>query len=310
MENIKLGFIGLGQMGSALANGIAKSSVIKKENIYYYSPSKKDTTFNYVNSNVEVKMEMFYSLCANHCDIIICAVKPDLANFVLSDIRTYLPSKLLISICGGLNIGKLEQICGEDAKIAWVMPNTPCLVGEGSFIYCANKNVGEVDKKYVNAIFNACGIIHEIKEKDMDIATAISGCGPAYVYLFIESLIDAGVKNGLTRDLSKKLVLQTIQGSVKMVKLSDQPVQQLKDNICSPGGITAMGLFTLEKNGFKYGIIDAVDAAVQKSKAMGKLCLPLGDLQGERKNETINLYIQAKNIRDMHKRRSDTSIGG
>ncbi|SBT37947.1 pyrroline-5-carboxylate reductase, putative [Plasmodium ovale wallikeri] len=214
MENIKLGFIGLGQMGSALANGIAKSSVIKKENIYYYSPSKKDTTFNYVNSNVE--------------------------------------------------------ICGEDAKIAWVMPNTPCLVGEGSFIYCANKNVGEVDKKYVNAIFNACGIIHEIKEKDMDIATAISGCGPAYVYLFIESLIDAGVKNGLTRDLSKKLVLQTIQGSVKMVKLSDQPVQQLKDNICSPGGITAMGLFTLEKNGFKYGIIDAVDAAVQKSKAMGK----------------------------------------
>ncbi|SBT37234.1 pyrroline-5-carboxylate reductase, putative [Plasmodium ovale wallikeri] len=236
MENIKLGFIGLGQMGSALANGIAKSSVIKKENIYYYSPSKKDTTFNYVNSNVEI----------------------------------YLPSKLLISICGGLNIGKLEQICGEDAKIAWVMPNTPCLVGEGSFIYCANKNVGEVDKKYVNAIFNACGIIHEIKEKDMDIATAISGCGPAYVYLFIESLIDAGVKNGLTRDLSKKLVLQTIQGSVKMVKLSDQPVQQLKDNICSPGGITAMGLFTLEKNGFKYGIIDAVDAAVQKSKAMGK----------------------------------------
>lgn len=142
---------------------------------------------------------------------------------------------------------------GNDAKIVWVMPNTPCLVGEGTFIYCSNKNVDAQNKKYVNEIFNACGDAHEINEKHMDIGTAISGCGPAYVYLFIESLIDAGVKNGLNRDLSKKLVLQTLKGSVKMVKESDKPVQQLKDNICSPGGITAMGLYTLEKNGFKYG---------------------------------------------------------
>ncbi|SBS96823.1 pyrroline-5-carboxylate reductase, partial [Plasmodium malariae] len=231
MEKIKLGFMGFGQMGSALANGIANSNIIKRENIYYHALSKKNTTLKYLSSNEE----------------------PDLANSVLNDIKPYLTSKLLISICGGLNIEKLEQMTGEDAKIVWVMPNTPCLVGEGAFIYCVNKNVNAVDKKRVNDIFSACGVIHEIKEKDMNIGTAISGCGPAYVYLFIESLIDAGVKNGLTRDLAKKLTLQTILGSVKMVESSDQPVQQLKDNICSPGGITAMGLFVLEKNGFKYG---------------------------------------------------------
>ncbi|SCN61426.1 pyrroline-5-carboxylate reductase, putative [Plasmodium chabaudi adami] len=259
MENIKLGFLGLGQMGLALANGISNSNIIKKENIYYYSPSKKNTDFVYVNSNVEVTKK---------CDIIICAVKPDMANSVLSDIKPHLASKLLISICGGLKIKTLEQMAGDDAKIVWVMPNTPCLVGEGTFIYCSNKNVDAQNKKYVNEIFNSCGDAHEINEKHMDIGTAISGCGPAYVYLFIESLIDAGVKNGLNRDLSKKLVLQTLKGSVKMVKESHQPVQQLKDNICSPGGITAMGLYTLEKNGFKYGVMEAVDAAFQKSKAM------------------------------------------
>ncbi|CDO66360.1 pyrroline-5-carboxylate reductase, putative [Plasmodium reichenowi] len=260
MENIKLGFMGLGQMGSALAHGIANANIIKKENLFYYGPSKKNSTLNYMSSNEEL---------ARHCDIIVCAVKPDIAGSVLNNIKPYLSSKLLISICGGLNIGKLEEMVGSENKIVWVMPNTPCLVGEGSFIYCSNKNVNSTDKKYVNDIFNSCGIIHEIKEKDMDIATAISGCGPAYVYLFIESLIDAGVKNGLSRELSKNLVLQTIKGSVEMVKKSDQPVQQLKDNIVSPGGITAVGLYSLEKNSFKYTVMNAVEAACEKSKAMG-----------------------------------------
>ncbi|GAW81677.1 pyrroline carboxylate reductase [Plasmodium gonderi] len=259
MENIKLGFIGLGKMGSALAHGIAKSKIIQEKNIYYHSPSKKNTPLNYLRSNIEL---------AQVCDIIVCAVKPDLANEVLSDIKGYLKSKLLISICGGLNIESLKQMVGSEIKIVRIMPNTPCLIGQGAFIFCANSCVNDTDKKYVIDLFNSCGIIHEIKEKDMDIGTAISGCGPAYVFLFIESLIDAGVKNGLNRDLAKKLVLQTISGSTQMVLSSDIPIQQLKDDICSPGGITAVGLFTLEKHGFKYGVMDAVDSACQKSKSM------------------------------------------
>ncbi|CRH00781.1 pyrroline-5-carboxylate reductase, putative [Plasmodium relictum] len=258
MENIKLGF---GQMGSALANGIMKYNIINKKNIYYHEPTKKNDTFNYLNSNKEV-------ICV--CDIIICAVKPDIVSNILKDIGPYLSSKLLISICAGIKIEKLEQLVGQNNKVARVMPNTPCLVGKSASTFCVNKNVSDIDKKYIIDIFSSCGIIYEIKEKDMDIATALIGSGPAYVYLFIESLIDAGVKNGLSRDLSKKLVLQTIRGSVHMINLSDLSVQQLKDNVCSPGGTTSVGLFTLEKNNFKYAIIDAVDAACEKSKLMSK----------------------------------------
>ncbi|CRG93935.1 pyrroline-5-carboxylate reductase, putative [Plasmodium gallinaceum] len=258
MENVKLGF---GQMGFALANGILQNNIIKKENIYYHDPKKNNNTFNYLNSNEEV---------IRTCDIIICAVKPDIVSHILKDVGKYLMSKLLISICAGVKIEKLEQLVGKNNKVVRVMPNTPCLVGESASTFCVNKNVNDVDKKYVIDIFSSCGIIHEIEEKYMDITTALVGSGPAYVYLFIESLIDAGVKNGLSRELSKKLVLQTIYGSVKMTNTSNLPVQQLKDNVCSPGGTTAVGLFTLEKNHFKYSIIEAIDAACEKSKLMSK----------------------------------------
>ncbi|CRH00782.1 pyrroline-5-carboxylate reductase, putative [Plasmodium relictum] len=261
MENIKLGFIGLGKMGSALANGIANANIVKKENIYYYGPSKKCNTFKYLNSNQEI---------ARECNIIICAVKPDVACSVLKDIKTCLSEKLIISICAGIKIERLEQIVGENVKIVRVMPNTPCLVGEGSSTFCVNKNVNDIDKNYVISIFSSCGIIQEIKEKDMDIASSLIGACPAYVCLFIESLIDAGVKNGLSRELSKKLILKSIYGSVKLVEESNLPVQQLKDNVCSPGGITAEALFTLEKNQFKFAIVDAITAGCEKSKTMFK----------------------------------------
>ncbi|SBO28072.1 pyrroline-5-carboxylate reductase, putative [Plasmodium knowlesi strain H] len=296
MENIRVGFIGLGKMGSALAYGMEKSNFIGKKNIYYHTPLKKDVPFVYLQSN---------ELVAKTCDVIVLAVKPDLAGKVLLEIKECVGSKLLISICGGLNLKTLEevrkgetifcpldfisykgdvlhqlnkceyvyittplpndyphiyypylyfpsQMVGVPAKIVRVMPNTPSLVGQGCLVFCANNNVDATDTQKVIDIFSACGVIQEIKEDHMDIATAISGCGPAYVFLFIESLIDAGVKNGLNRDVSKQLVLQTILGSVHMVKASNQAVQQLKDDVCSPGGITIVGLSTLEKHAFKY----------------------------------------------------------
>ncbi|CAI7721278.1 pyrroline-5-carboxylate reductase, putative [Plasmodium vivax] len=259
MENIRVGFIGLGKMGSALAYGIERSKLIGSQNIYYHTPVKKEAPFVYLQSNESI---------AKTCDIIVLAVKPDLAGKVLLEIKDCAGPKLLISICGGLNLKTLEEMVGVAAKIVRVMPNTPSLVGQGSLVFCANNQVDPVDKKKVIDIFSACGDIQEIKEADMDIATAISGCGPAYVFLFIESLIDAGVKNGLNRDVAKKLVLQTILGSVHMVKASSHPVQQLKDDVCSPGGITIVGLATLEKHAFKYAVMDAVESACQKSKSM------------------------------------------
>ncbi|CAA9988965.1 pyrroline-5-carboxylate reductase, putative [Plasmodium knowlesi strain H] len=259
MENIRVGFIGLGKMGSALAYGMEKSNFIGKKNIYYHTPLKKDVPFVYLQSN---------ELVAKTCDVIVLAVKPDLAGKVLLEIKECVGSKLLISICGGLNLKTLEEMVGVPAKIVRVMPNTPSLVGQGCLVFCANNNVDATDTQKVIDIFSACGVIQEIKEDHMDIATAISGCGPAYVFLFIESLIDAGVKNGLNRDVSKQLVLQTILGSVHMVKASNQAVQQLKDDVCSPGGITIVGLSTLEKHAFKYTVMDAVESACQKSKSM------------------------------------------
>ncbi|VWU48167.1 pyrroline-5-carboxylate reductase [Hepatocystis sp. ex Piliocolobus tephrosceles] len=261
MKNIRVGFIGFGNMGSALAKGIAEAKILNDGNIYYHTPSKKDVPFNYVSKLTELYSE---------CNVIICAVKPHIASRVLNQAEDYLHSRLLISICAGITIEKLEEMTDSQSKIVWVMPNTPCLVGEGTFIYCNNGSVIEHDKNILNYIFSACGKLIKLNEEYMDIGTAISGCGPAYICLFIESLIDAAVKNGLSRDVAKQLVVHTILGTAKMVQVLDTPVQQLKDNVVSPGGVTAMGLFTLEKNRFKYAIMDAVDAAFQKSKAMNK----------------------------------------
>ncbi|KJP87266.1 pyrroline-5-carboxylate reductase [Plasmodium fragile] len=259
MESIRVGFIGLGKMGTALAYGVGKCKLIGHKNIYYYTPYKKDDPFVFLESN---------ELVAKTCDVIVIAVKPDLAANVLLEIKEYIGSKLIVSICGGLNLETLEKMVGVPAKIVRLMPNTPALVGQGTLVFCTNNNVDEKDTQKVIDIFSACGTIHQIKDSEMDIATAVSGCGPAYVFYFIESLIDAGVKNGLNRDLSKELVLQTILGSVHMVKAWSEPVQQLKDDVCSPGGITIVGLSTMEKHAFKYAVMDAVESAYEKSKSM------------------------------------------
>ncbi|EUD68667.1 pyrroline-5-carboxylate reductase [Plasmodium inui San Antonio 1] len=246
-------------MGSPLAYGIQRSKLIGNQNIYYHTPGKKEVPFHYLESNEVV---------VKTCDIIVLAVKPDVAAKVLLEIRQYASNKLLISICGGLNLKTLEEMVGVPTKIVRIMPNTPSLVGQGCLVFCGNIHVDARDTQKVIDIFSACGVIQEIKEANMDIATAISGCGPAYIFLFIESLIDAGVKNGLNRDVAKNLVLQTILGSIHLVKASSQPIQQLKDDVCTPHGISIAGLCTLEKHAFKYAVMDAVESAYKKSKSM------------------------------------------
>lgn len=260
MENIKLGFLGLGLMGTTLASGIARSKLIKKENINFYNRQPVETEYNFMKSNVEV---------VNNSDIIICAVKPDVAPSVLEEVKSSLGDKLLISICAGITLGTLSKLAGTN-RVVRVMPNIPCLVGEGAFTFCTGDQISLEHKEMVIRIFSTCGLIEEVKEKDMDITTSLFGSGPAYVFYFIESLIEAGVKNGLRRDMTKRLVLKTIAGAVKMAESSKEPIQQLKDNVCSPGGTTAEGLFALDKNGFKFAVIDAVDAACKKSKLMGQ----------------------------------------
>lgn len=272
MDNLKIGFLGFGQMGSAVAEGIVKKSssndddnnnknLIKKENIYFCAKTIKTNGYSQLESNRKV---------VETCDVIIVAVKPNVAPSVLNEVKDLLDGKLLISICAGITLNKLQTYTSDKCKIVRVMPNTACLVGESASSFCSNTFVTDEDKAIIKNLFSRCGIIEEINEKDMDIATALAGSGPAYVFLFIESLIDAGVKNGLTRDLAKKLVLKTILGSVKLAEHSNSPVQQLKDNVCSPGGTTIHALSVLEKHKFKFSVIDAVDACCEKSKSLGK----------------------------------------
>lgn len=268
MDNLKIGFLGFGQMGYAVAEGMVKKSsdddnknLIKKENIYYHTRTVNTLGYTRLESNRKV---------VETCDVIIVAVKPNVAPSVLNEVKEILDGKLLISICAGITLSKLQTYTSDKCKIVRVMPNTACLVGESASSFCVNTHVTDEDKTIIKSVFSKCGMIEEINEKDMDIATALAGSGPAYVFLFIESLIDAGVKNGLTRDLAKKLVLKTIRGSVKLVENSNSPVQQLKDNVCSPAGTTIHALSVLEKHKFKFSVIDAVDACCERSKSLGK----------------------------------------
>lgn len=269
MGHFKIGFIGFGKMASALAEGLVRSdansndspNAIKKKDIYFHTRNDIKNEYTRLESNIKV---------VEVCDIIICAVKPKVAKLVISEIKNEIKEKLFISICAGLTIDQLINELGENKKVVRLMPNLPCAIGEGSMGFCTTPTVTVEDKHVLTNLFSKCGIVKEVEESYMDIITVLAGSAPAFVYLFIESLIDAAVKIGLPRDISKTFALQTVTGSSKLAADSILPVHQLKDNICSPGGTTIEGLYILEKNKFKYSIMEAVDAAFIKCKTISK----------------------------------------
>lgn len=262
---MKIGFIGGGNMGGALIDGLAEKCCVPSDIALYEKDAEKALKFKGkgINTVGSVKEAEAAS------EIIVFSVKPNVIDSVLSEISGG-KDKIYLSIAAGVTVEHLEKMLGSDKKIVRAMPNTPAQVGCGMTVISPNKNVDETDLEKVKLILSAVGEVQQMDEKFMSVATALHGSSPAYVYMFIDAMADAGVKYGLTKQQALKLAAQAVMGSAAMVLKSGIHPEQLKDNVCSPGGTTIAAVCDLEENGFRGIVQSAVCACVDKAEEMSK----------------------------------------
>jgi len=265
---MKLGFIGCGKMATALAEGVLKAGAFAKEQIVV-----TDKFPAAVKSLVE--KHGFQSAGGNAAlaaaaDAVLLCVKPADALDALQSAREQLAGKLVISILAGVTLSTLQKAAGEKVRIVRVMPNTPALIHKGVTAFAPGHSATENDATLVEKIFSSVGGVFRVKEELLDVVTGLSGSGPAYVYVVVEALADAGVLMGLPRDLSLQLAAQTVAGSAEMVLKTGLHPAQLKDQVTSPGGTTIAGLEALEAAGIRSAFLSAVRAATERSRELGK----------------------------------------
>ena len=258
---MKYGFIGCGNMGGALAAAAAKA--VGGENLYLsdFDPAKAKALAEKLGARVSSNEEI-----AQNCDYIVLGVKPQ----VMRSVVTALPiggSPVMVSMAAGLDLQTLKPLA--KAGLSWIrmMPNTPVAVGEGRILYAAEASSAETEG--FKTLFSCAGALYELDEKLMDAGSALSGCGPAFVYQFIEALADGGVACGLPRALAIELAAGTLLGASKTLLESGAHPGALKDAVCSPGGSTIMGVKALEDGGLRSTAMNAVIQAYCKTKELG-----------------------------------------
>lgn len=267
---MKLAIIGLGNMGQAILSGILNTKILEADQIIAADKKFANPNFEIEEDFKEINITDDNKEAVQKADYIILAVKPQIIEFVLEDIKDAADSKIIISIAAGVNTRFLNQYFKAAAKIIRVMPNTPALVAEGMSAIYYSAAVEAEEKSFVEKIFNSLGKTTEVKEDEMDAVTGLSGSGPAFVYIFIEALSDAGVLKGLDRKTAVKLAAQTLKGGAEMVLNSGMHPAELKDMVCSPAGTTIAGVAELEKGSFRSAVIKAVKKAAERSEELGK----------------------------------------
>jgi pyrroline-5-carboxylate reductase len=266
---LTIGFLGTGKMATALATGFIRAGLVASRQVFGSDPSAaaraafgRETGARLLTGNLKV-VEL--------ANVLILAVKPDQTAAVLEEIRgSFTPRHLLISIAAGLPTARLEAALPPRARVVRVMPNTPAIVGASATGFALGKAATRSDGELVQRLFSAVGVAVSLKETLLDAVTGLSGSGPAYVYLIIESLSDGGVAAGLPRDVATRLAAQTVLGGARMVLETGQHPGALKDMVTSPGGTTIEALHELEKGRLRGTLMSAVRAAVEKSKKLGQ----------------------------------------
>ena len=273
LKSKKIGFIGGGNMAEALIKGLLSASFIEAKSLLVSDVSAE--RLEYLHKEYHVKVTDDNCELAKKCDIILLAVKPQAMKKVLEGIAEWVDDKtLVISIAAGIPIKTIAEHLSPDGSkklgVVRTMPNTPALVHEGVTALAASHKVSAGDLKVAHRIFEAVGKTVDVSESHLDAVTGLSGSGPAYIFMIIEALSDAGVKMGLARDVSNILTLQTILGSAKLALESGKHPGELKDQVTSPGGTTISGLHALEKGGLRTTLMNAVEAATKRSQVLGQ----------------------------------------
>lgn len=262
-------FIGGGRMAEALINGVLTAQLAEGGQICAVDPDPQRRDI--LSKQYGISTEESVQNTITKDSLIVIAVKPQIVGVVLDDLRKQLDgSHLLISIAAGVTLSFMERkIQGSGARVIRVMPNTPALIQEGASALSPGMNVTKDELDMAFHIFEAVGKAVVMDEGYLDAVTGLSGSGPAYVFSFLEALIDAGVKVGLPRKDAETLVLQTVLGSVKLAMSGNDHPAQLRAMVTSPGGTTIAGLHEMERAGFQGIIMDAVEAATNRSKELG-----------------------------------------
>ncbi len=267
---MRIGFIGTGNMGGAILSGYISSGAAAKNEISVCDKNEETRT--------RLKEEFpGISFCENaavltgKADITVIGVKPQIIEGVLEELKgEYRSDKLIISMAAGIKMSLIEKILGEDAQIIRIMPNTPAKVGEAMTAVCRNGNVSESNFEEAMKIFCSIGRAEEIDEALIDCVTGVSGSSPAYTYMYMEALAECAVKNGMPEKKARIFAAQAVLGAAKMALESDESLEQLRINVCSPKGTTIEAVNKLMENGFMDKVKEGMQATVDRSAEMSR----------------------------------------
>lgn len=272
LERKNIGILGAGSMAAALVRGL-KPLVKSRKDALVASHYKREKAERFsLDHGVSVWLDN--ADLVKHCDVLILAVKPQALPKVLAEIAPHVGRKhLVLSIAAGIPTEWLRERLPK-ASIVRAMPNLPCTVGEGVTALCAPAKTAQADLDLAGAIFASVGKTVFLEEDQMDAVTGLSGSGPAFIFLIIDALADAGVKVGLARDVSLTLAAQTVLGASKLLIESGEHPGKLKDQVTSPGGTAIAGIHTLEEGGLRTTLINAVESAARRSAELGRRLSP------------------------------------
>jgi len=265
----QIGFIGAGQMATALGSGFVRAGLVPQANLFAADPDAAArsrfaaaTGGSVTPNNIEA---------VEQAEVLFLAVKPQQLASVSGGLKGKVPSDtLVISLAAGVRLAQLAQMFGGDVRLVRVMPNTPCLVGQGACAFALGEKATAADAELTGRLLRAVGTAWQVEEKLLDAVTGLSGSGPAFVYVVIEALGDAGVRMGLPRTLAAALAAQTVRGAAEMVLATGEHPAVLRDRVASAGGTTIAGLQALENGGLRAALFAAVEAAAKRSIELGE----------------------------------------
>lgn len=265
----KIGFIGSGNMATAMIGGIISANLVEASQII--CSNKTENKLKELHTRYGVSTTLNNSEVAETSDVLVLAVKPFAYKEVIEEIRNKIKEDtIVVSIAAGIKLEVIKEYFKKDVKIVRAMPNTPALIGEGMAALSPCPRVGKSELDLICNIFNSFGHCEIIPESLMDAATALSGSAPAFIFMIIEALADGAVREGFPREKAYTFAAQTVLGSAKMVLETKKHPGELKDMVTSPAGTTIEGVSVLEKKGLRSSLIEALHQTTQKSKDLSK----------------------------------------
>jgi len=264
---MKLGFIGAGNMGGAMMRGIIAKGILKGNEIIASDPVKENV--QKLNKECGITAGKNNPDTVKKSDIVVLSIKPQYYEEAIHEIASHIKAEqIIVTIAPGKTLEWLTGQFGKPVKLVRAMPNTPAMVGEGITGICRSDNVTDAELEMIREIMSGFGIVEVIPEKLMDAVVAVSGSSPAFVFMFIESLADGAVAEGMPRAQAYRFAAQAVLGSAKMVLETGKHPAELKDMVCSPGGTTIDAVRTLEEYGFRSAVEEAVAVCAEKSRSM------------------------------------------